>query len=507
MRNEIKETPELTSEGRTKTRNPFRFFLDKHASKGFVPNRELLYFSTALGGQNMNYTLVSGWIFYFCTNILHIQPMHVGVINAVARVWDGVNDPLVGTLIDRIPPKNGTKLHRYLGKIALVVGILTVLMFMDFGLGEVGAIACFLIIYLLWDMAYSFQDVALWGTLSLLSPYSKERTRAAQWATIGGMAGAGLVGLLPMLMSITNQAGISEKSLFFMSAIVFGLGGEALSILALKTHERIAHPPVEKKESFFHQLAEIRHNKILLCLVIAQVLSGLSITVPAIYFFKYCVSFQVGANVMDGESVMFIYNIVAFLPGNVTMFLATKLTQKLGGPKRALMVARFTDIAIRVLCFFVGYQTLPRFITMMLLMSLISLPGSIINIVNRSFLCDSIDYMEWKTGKRTEGIVSSLQNFVAKITTALQALINGAVLQALHFDSTLEGIAGQPPAFYKWQWPIFILGPIIGALLYLIPMFFLRYTKEEKAQVEQDLAERRGKFSEEKEAEVETITK
>lgn len=491
MDEENKGRIELTAEGRLKTKNPFRFFFDKRAAEGYIPNRELIYFSTALGGQNMNCGLVGGWMFYFCTNVLKIQPMYVGIITSIARVWDGVNDPIAGTLIDRIPPKNGSKLHRYLGKIAVVIGILTVLMFADFHFSEAGAIVWFLAAYILWDTAFSFQDVALWGTLSLMSPHSRERTRAAQWVTIGASAGAGIVGVIPLLMSFSKKLGISESALFFAAGLVFGLGGELISMLALKTHERILHPPAEQKESFLHQIAAIRHNKILICLVLAQTLNGLSITVPWIYFFKYCVSFQLGGTPVDGETVQMIYSILAFIPGNISMFLATKLTDKLGGTKRTLVVAQITAITVRVLCFFVGYNTLPRFLIMTLLMALSSIPTGIMGIVNRAFLCDSIDYMEWKTGKRTEGIVSSLQNFVAKISSALQSLISGALLQLLHFDNSLDGIAGQAPEFYKWQWPLFILGPAVGAALYLIPMLFLHYTPKEKEQVEQELIRRR----------------
>ncbi len=487
-----KSEPEVfTEEGRIKTKNPFRYFFDTHAKDGYVPNRELIHFSTALAGQNLTYNLVANWMFYFCTNVLKINPLHVGIITSVSRIWDGVNDPIVGTLIDRIPPKNGSKLHRYLGKLALIIGVLTVLLFCDPGFNETFLIIWVLAIYILWDMTYSFQDVALWGTLSLISPHSKERTRASQWVTIGASIGAGIVGIMPALMDISSRIGMSEKTLFFICALVFGFGGEAVSMLALKTKERIVHPPQDEKESFWKQLAEIRHNKILVALIFAQTLSGLSITVPWIYFFKYCVSYQIGGTVLNGETAMLIFTIISGLPGSLCMLVATKLMQKMGGPKRALIFAQFTAIGIRLICFFIGFDTLPKFFAVALLMAASSVPTGIMGIVNRSFLCDSIDYMEWKTGKRTEGIVSSMQNFVAKITSALQSLINGLVLSALHFDNTLPGITGQPAEFYKWQWPLFILGPAIGAALYLIPMLLLKYSEKERKEVEDALQKKR----------------
>lgn len=486
----------MAKNGDKKLKNPFKYFLSDKAEDGYVPNRELLQFGTALSGQNMTYGIVNGWFFYFCTNILKIKPLHVGLITSVSRIWDGVNDPIVGTLIDRIPPKNGMKLHRYLGKIALVIGFLTVLLFVDPGFNETGMIAWVLIVYIFWDMTYSFQDVALWGTLSLISPHSEERTRAAQWVTIGATLGGAVVGLIPVFMDVSKKIGMSERTLFFICALVFGLGGEAVSMLALKAKERIVHPPEEKKESFFKQLFEIRHNKILVALILAQTLNGLSLTVPWIYFFKYCVSYTVGGKVIAGESIQFIYSLLTSIPGAFCMLIATKMMKKLGGAKKALMFAQISSIAIRFICFFIGFDTIPKLLAVAVLMAISSIPTGIMGIVNRSFLCDSVDYMEWKTGKRTEGIVSSLQNFVAKIGSALQSFINGLILELLHFDANIEEITGQTPEFYKWQWPLFILGPAVGAALYLIPMFFLKYSDEERAEVENGLREKRAKKAE-----------
>lgn len=488
---------ELTAEGRTKTKNPFVYFFDKRAGKGYVPNKELFDFSVALGGQNANYAIVSGWLFYFCTNVLHISSVHVGIVMAIARIWDGVNDPLVGALIDRAPPKNGKKLHHYLGKLPVLIGILTVFLFVDWGVGEVWAITFLLMAYVAYDMAYSFQDVALWGTLSLISPRSGERTRAAQWLNIGAQAGSTLVGIIPILMTLSSKIGMSERSLFFFCAVVFGLGGELVSIMAVKTNERILHPPAKQKESVWSILKDLRHNKILICLIAGQILNGLSITVPWIYFFKYCVSYTVGGRVMSGEEVQVWYGILSGFPGAIGLFVAAKLANKLGGMKRTLVIAQVSSILMRVLSFFIGYDTLPKLVIVALLMAASSLPTGIMGIANRSLLCDSIDYVEWKTGRRTEGMVSSLQNFVAKIGSALQMLINGLVLGALGFDGSIEGIAGQPDVFYQWQWPLFILGPAVGALLYLIPVLMIRYSKEEKARVEKELENRRAEASKE----------
>ena len=164
--------------------NPLKFFFSKDAEEGNVPNRELLSYSAALAGQNAAYGIVGQWIFYFCTNVLHMNPDHVGKVTSVSRIWDALNDPLVGVIIDRRKYKPGQKLHPFLGKLPVVIGLLTALLFVNFGFGETGSIIAFLLIYLFWDLTYSFQDTALWGTMSLISPHSAERGRVSQWLNI-----------------------------------------------------------------------------------------------------------------------------------------------------------------------------------------------------------------------------------------------------------------------------------------------------------------------------------
>lgn|GEM_PF-5447401 len=94
-------------------KNPIEFFFGKEAPEGSVPNRELLSLSGGLTGQNMTYGYVANWLFYFMEKILHIKPFTVGSINGIMRIWDSINDPIFGAVIDRHRFKSGEKLRPY----------------------------------------------------------------------------------------------------------------------------------------------------------------------------------------------------------------------------------------------------------------------------------------------------------------------------------------------------------------------------------------------------------
>lgn len=345
-----------------------------------------------------------------------------------------------------------------------------------------------LCVYIGWDFTYSFQDVALWGMMSLISPHPHERARVSQWLNIGVGAAWGAISLIPMIMGAREKIGISEKLLFLIFGIVFGLGGELMSILAYKTKERVEFvaPP---KQSLLKDIAMLRYNKILILLLLAQILNFFNGAIAWIYFFKYCVSVNIGGKVINGETVQFYYGILVSAFSAVSMFFAVKLADKLGGMKNMVVLAQVMNAAFRVVAFFIGFDTLPKMIAVIAIISVSSVPTNMVGIAQRALLCDSIDYTEWKTGKRTEGISNSMQNLTSKFVDALKLIFSGLVLSGLGYDANL-GLEGQTQAFYKAQWPLFMLLPALGSVLYLIPFLCIRYSKAQRAQVEKELAER-----------------
>ena len=470
-----------------KSINPFRFFLSTEAEEGYVPNRELLSYSAALAGQNAACGLISQWLNYFMTNILFISPGKTGIFMGIVRTCDALNDPLIGTLIDRHKFKNGNKLHPYLGKLAIVIGILTFLMFVDFGVGETASILILLFIYLAWDMTFSFQDVALWGMMSLITPHSGERARVSQWLNIGVSAGGAMAGIVPFLLGIREAVGMTERGMLLLCAFLFGFGGELLSMLAVKTRERVTFVAPPKQSSLWEDLKEIRYNRTLLLLIVAQLSNAVSGCVPWIYFFKYCVEIRIGETVINGETTQTIYGALTGALGLFSMFFAVKIADKMGSMKNLIFLAHAGNIILRLIAYFIGFNSIPQILIVVILMSIGNIPITLVGIAQRALLSDSVDYMEWKTGKRKEGIVFSLENLTNKIIDGLKFFLFGAIFTLLQFDAELPEQTG---VFLNAQWPLFMLLPALASLLYLIPLIFIKDDKEQKAQIEKELAER-----------------
>lgn len=477
--------------------------------KRYVNNKEILAYAVGLAGQNMTYGYISGWLFYFLENIKGIAPMIVGVITSISRVWDSINDPIIGAMVDKHKFKNGEKLRPILVYAPIPIGILSVLMFAPFNVGAKATIIIITITYLMWDIVYSFQDVALWGMIAVSSPDSDERGKVAQWVSIGAGAGSLLPGLFQTFRDIVRGTGVGDVSIFFIFAIFYGFIGMLISLSAHKMKENVETPKSE--ESIFEAIFVLRHNKKLLLISAARFCKDVANTIlPAVYFFESRQTFNLGFTELPGGTTQVIYSIITGAIGSLAMLFINKLVEKIGGMKRLLVLSQVFNIICRTVCYFIGFKSPAQIFAVMGIMSIANIPINSMDIAHRSLTSDSIDEVEYITGKRTEGISFSMQNFTSKIGSAAVLFINGVVLKALNHkttDSKGNAIANyqQGELYNKWIWPIFMAGPIIGAILYLIIISFVDDDKDKKLRIEAELAIRRKAIENKQEEVSETV--
>ncbi len=484
------------------------FLFTKDESETKVANNRLFSYAAGLAGQNMTYNYISSRLFVFLNTIMSIPSAKTGVITGVSALWDAVNDPLIGSIMDHRKYKTGNKMRPFLLWTPLIIGILSVLMFADFGFSQSGTIIYVLIIYLLFDMFYSFQDIAIWGLSALSTPSSQERIRVIQWISIGAGAGSTIASVFPMLKDFLLKTNlISEKNIYFLFAVLFGFGGMAMSMLSYRMKEKVDDTQ-EKKTNILKAIWNLRHNKTLIIVCLARTVQCLSLSLPWEYFFESKdVAFNFFGKTFTGGTAMFVYGVVMGIPGAVANFFTVPTIKKLGSNKRLLVLAETLNITTRILAFAVGANDRYKsFAVIMVVTSLIGTAQIFTNmkgIAERALLTNSVDEVELKTGERTEGITFSMQNFVSKLTSALPKFIQGYFLQFLGFNESLKDSSGNQilgnelikaqtsERFLKYRWHQFILGPVIGAVLYLAVILFLDDNPAHVAEVEAALKKKR----------------
>lgn len=471
--------------------------------KNYIEKKEKNNFVLGLCGQNMVYSLIGAQFFnYFLTDIALFPAIVVSVLLIAMKVWDGVNDPIVGSYIDKHSFKNGEKMRPFLKYTPLPVGVFTVLLFLVFSTNEDLLwlrIAYFVIMYICWDLAYTVQDVCIWGITAAVSPNSSERDRFVQWArTIGSCVYLSLSTVIPMVLEmIANAKGVSMAFVTFVFALIFGLGGAMISYRCSYAQERVQVNQQEQQGSMVESFALLFKNKMLLLVTLANLFGALGFGASMVtYFFKYEIpaDFLGGSGIIGALGLSTIYFIITGLPGFIGMVCADKLKKLLGGYVNVLILIQVTNIIVRVIAFFVGFEGKNLWISMIII-GIGSIPSGAASIAQTSIFCDSIDYMEWKTGKRTEGITFSMQTSFTKISSGITAGLASFALFLLGYkavDNAEIYVGTQTAAFDTWIWFLVILTPAIASVFYIIPLLFVRYTKEKRAIVESDLIARRA---------------
>ncbi len=487
---------------------PF-FLFSKEESDTKVANDRLLSYAAGLTGQNMTYGFVSSRLFVYLNTILKIPSEKTGIITGVSTLWDAVNDPLVGALLDRRKHKPGQKLRPFLLWTPALIGAFVVLMFIDFGFSQNQTIAFVLALYILFDVFYSLQDIAIWGVSAMSSPDAAERRRVIQWISIAAGLGGTVAGLFPTIKdTFVKQEIMSEKNTYLFGAVIFGFVGMIIAMLAYRMKEKVDLAE-EKKDSILKDLLDLRHNKTLIVVCLARTVQSISLALPWEYFFEtQGVAYKLGNAEISGGTAQVVYGFIMGIPGAFAMFFAVKLINRLGGNKKLLVFSEAITVVARLIAFFVGandrFLNIGSLAVVMLLLGTAQIFTNMKDIAHRSLLTNSIDEVELKTGKRTEGIVFSMQNFVSKVTGAIPKFIQGYFLKFLGFNPNVKVASNQTvinaqtaPRFLKYRWHSFILGPAIGSLLYLIVILFLDNDDAAyMAEVEKQLKEKRAAAAE-----------
>ena len=479
---------------------------EKNTEKKYVSKKELVNFLAGLSGQNLVYSLIGGSFFtYFMTDIALFPAITVSVLLIVMKVWDGINDPIVGSFIDRHTFKSGEKLRPFLKYTPLPVGVFTVLLFLVFSTNENLLwlrVSYFIIMYICWDLAYTVQDVSVWGITAAVSPNSSERDRFVQWSrTIGSMVYGAFSTVIPMALEmIANAKGMSMSLVTLVFAIIFGLGGSMLSYRCSYARERIAVNKDEQQETLRESFMLLFKNKMLLLVTLSNLFGSLGFGISLVtYFFKYEIpSDFLGNGIIGALGLTTIYFIITGLPSFIGMLFADWMKKRLGGYVNVLILIQVFNIVARAIAFFVGFEGKRLWISMIII-GIGSIPSGASSIAQTSIFCDSIDYMEWKTGKRTEGITFSMQTSFTKISSGITSGLATLALHLLGYkaiDNAANYLGTQTAAFDSWIWPLVVLTPAVASVLFIIPLLFVNYTKEKRALVESDLNARRNGLAE-----------
>lgn len=441
MEETISKKPNVISRLKTELKKPF--------------TKNMLMFSLGTIGRDFLYFLFNSFLMTF---ILFTKTtdnkmlMVVGAIIVVARIFDALNDPIMGGIVENTRTKWGKyKPWQLLGAVLTGAVIISVFCVKLDGWSYIGFLA---FAYLMFSITFTMNDISYWGMLPSLTSDEHERNKLTSCAQLLASAGVGLASLLIPLFTTGSLAKwgapTGYKVIGIISAVLMVLF-QLFTILGVKEKPL---PPIKPDKSdrltlkkMFQTIA--KNDQLLWCALIMLIFSigtgvvGGGLLTMYVYFEfgyegGYTLLIGLGYGIISTLftatypwlSKKFGRNKILYSAGIATVFgyalmLIFALAIPTGAPKSSEWFAKFILIALAYTI--IGYGA--GFYMIM-----------VINMAN------TVEYNEWKYGQRNESLIFSLRPFTAKLSSALtQALVIGvyAVASITTYTNAISNIENE----------------------------------------------------------------
>ena len=388
-------------------------------------------------GCNMSFAL-KGTMAIFWTQFMKLD-LWYALLLIVVQVWDAINDPLIGSIIDADKHKykrNKFLQYIFIGSIGLIVG--GACCFLPFPNAPVWAkFIIFIAGYVVWDAFYTVANVPYGSLLSLISTDVKDRASLSAWRSIGSIFGNMLpMVLLPFIIYDKDNNLIGER--VFIAALIMGFLGFICFQLMIRNTEIREDQDIELKEeapkfSIFKAFGNFIKNRPAVGATIAAMgmfigMQGAT-TAVTVVFQSYFKNVQISGIVQ----LFAMIPIVCFTP------LARKMVAKYGKKELATFGSIVSMVAGLGLFIVIPGNTSLDLVIYVICQLFFSLGLGIYSTVSWAMMGDAIDYNEWKFGTREEGTVYSLHSFFRKLAQGIGPSLVLVIMVAFGYVGENEG--------------------------------------------------------------------
>lgn len=372
-----------------------------------LDDRNRVYFGLGTIGRDMFYSFEANTLLYFLSDVLSL-PLWVfaaaSMILSVMRIFDAFNDPITGLVIDNIRSPWGKF------KPAILVGgvlsaVFSVLLFAGIGEGWV-FVVIFGLAYLLWDISYGINDIGYWTLLPVLSSDQKQREKTGAFARI--CANIGMYIVMVAWQPVTSALG-DTPAVWFWCAVVIAvvyLLGLLFPLLGIK-EKRL--PPEKQESTTVKQMfrALLKNDQLMwTTLAMGLFMVGYCTTVNfAVYYMKY---------LFGNEGMYVVLVAVVGVSQLSTLAVYPAVARRMN--RRSLYTLGTVLVIAGYAIFFVAEVSI---ILIAAGAVLVFVGQAFIQTLMLMFLADTVEYGQWKLGKRNESITFSIQPLINKIGGAI----------------------------------------------------------------------------------------
>ena len=434
-------------------------------------------------GRDMFYTLVSMFVMVYITEALGVDNHTLAIMTTmilILRLIDAFNDPIMGLIVDNTKTRWG-KFKPWILIGAVGSAVMMVMMFADLGLTGVAYIAVFGACYFIWDVAFGLNDVAYWSMMPSLSTEQKTREKIGSFARICASIGlfSLVVGVVPITGALGDALGSKTHGWFLFAAIiaVLMIAFQSITLIGVKEPKGVFKK--EEGTSLLEMLRVLGKNDQLMWVAVSLSLFMIGYTTTTsfgVHFFKYA---------YGNENIYPIFAAVLGVSQLAAFSLFTTVS-KYFTRRKLYTYATILVVAGYVLWFFSPMNMIFIGASGML----IFLGQAFIQILMLMFLADTIEYGQWKLGKRNESITFSVQPFINKTGGAIASGVLGLtlIISGINAAETPEDVTAGGITTMKIAMLLLPLAAIV--IGYFINMAKFKIDEKKYAEIIADLKAR-----------------
>ncbi|MFD0618365.1 MFS transporter [Paenibacillus sp. GCM10027629] len=425
-------------------------------------------------GQNFVFGLWNGFIMIFFTDVFKLSPVFVGTLLFVTRLADAFVDPIVGFVADRTRTRWG-RFRPWLLFMPVPMAIGLVLNFSVPDLTGVPAMIYATVTYFIMSVMFSCIEIPYWSLPAAMTEDPNARTSIIATSrlatTVAGLAVG--IGLAPMLTAFGHG---DPAQAYQMVAIIIAILAGLLYLTGFILIKEHVIPATEKIE-FKKAAKAVFSNKPLLLLALVNLLNTTTI-LTKMNIQNYYAQYNLGS-----LNYVALLSMV-LLPGTIIGSLLAAPLCKRFEKKTILIVSNLYTAILGLILFFAGYNSV---MFVLIIIGLQGLQLGIMSVVASSMLTDTMEYAEWKTGQRNEGVITSSNSFVTKFATAISAGLIGIILSITNYVPNVQQQAGTLMGIHASM----SIVPAITVLISILPLLFYDLNNKKHTEIVAMLKETR----------------
>ena len=388
--------------------------------------KEKVGYSLGDTASHFVWDMVGFWILIFYTDTFGISAAAAGTIMLIARFWDMISDPIMGIIADRTNTRWG-KFRPYILWMALPYSVLAVLTFTTPDLGPTGKVIYAGVTYMLLMTVFTAINLPYSSLGAVMTSDSYERAGLNSYRFIFAFVGQFIVSGTALSLALYFGGGDNAKG-YQYTLILFSIISFALFMITFKTTKERVQPPKEQKENLKEDFKNLFKNRPWVILFFVGIISFIMFAMQNLsiaYYFKYYIG--------NEENVQ-LFNVIGTIALIVAIPFSKPLAKKFG--KRNVFLASSLLSGFFFICLYLpGADNIISIYTFNILAKMAYAPAV---PLLWTMLADTADYSEWKTGRRSTGLVFSAATFAQKAGWGIGGALAGWMLAIFKFTPNVE---------------------------------------------------------------------